>query len=394
VDKTTIDQIQEFFLRFRGILFEALPWIIIGAAFAGLVEVLPPRRSPGIMVALGVVILLLTVLPLPLYLSVLLAVACGLAAWGLLWIAQPVVDRSIGHLAQNRTLAILLSGFLGLVNPMCDCGVIVIMRRFLRKGMPLSCCIAYILAGPIVNVLVIATTVQAFAVQDPPLTDPSGKVLHNMSNFAMAGMRVVLGYIVAVTTAFVVEKQFKKYGYKLLAPALVPSGLPIVEENGVQRQPFHKRLSLFAETALHDFVDVAVLLILGALLAAAARAFLITPERVSQVVVWSKDYPGVAMLFMMALAFLITLCSEADAFVAASFTIRPAAKLAFLVFGPMFDMKLLLMYTRVFRPRLMWTIIVCITLQVFLYCYLTHLVWENYAPNFMIAPEQVTPVTN
>ena len=90
-----------------------------------------------------------------------------------------------------------------------------------------------------------------------------------------------------------------------------------------------------------------------------------------------------AILVMMLFAYVISLCSEADAFVAASFvTMRPAAKLAFLVFGPMMDIKLTMMYTQVFRPRLIWTIILSVAVQVFLYSYITHLLWEHYAPLF------------
>ena len=81
----------------------------------------------------------------------------------------------------------------------------------------------------------------------------------------------------------------------------------------------------------------------------------------------------------MALAILFCLCSEADAFVAASYaTMRPAAKLAFLVLGPMLDFKLYFMYTRVFRTRLIWTIFLSVIVQVYAYSYAVHLIWENY----------------
>ena len=56
-----------------------------------------------------------------------------------------------------------MSGFLGAVIPMCECGIIPVTRRLLRKGLPLSCCVTYILAGPIVNVVVLLTTYVAFA---------------------------------------------------------------------------------------------------------------------------------------------------------------------------------------------------------------------------------------
>src|SRR5712664_2941124 len=77
---------------------------------------------------------------------------------------------------------------------------------------------------------------------------------------------------------------------------------------------------------------------------------------------------------MMGLAVAFCLCSEADAFVAANFSLLwpDASKLAFLVLGPMLDFKLYMMYTRVFRPRLIWTIITCVVVQVFVYTMIVH----------------------
>ena len=93
---------------------------------------------------------------------------------------------------------------------------------------------------------------------------------------------------------------------------------------------------------------------------------------------------------MMGLAIALCLCSEADAFVAASFvTLRPSAKIAFLVLGPMIDFKLYFMYTRIFRPRLILTIYGAVLVQVFLYSVATHYWWEKYAPN-LINPKQIS----
>jgi len=71
----------------------------------------------------------------------------------------------------------------------------------------------------------------------------------------------------------------------------------------------------------------------------------------------------------MVLAALLNLCSEADAFVAASFThFAFAAKLAFLVFGPMFDIKLLSMYFSVFRRKLIVRLVTTTCIVVFVMC--------------------------
>ena len=96
----------------------------------------------------------------------------------------------------------------------------------------------------------------------------------------------------------------------------------------------------------------------------------------------SEGYPGLTILGMMAMAVLMCLCSEADAFVAASFTtMHPSAKIAFLVLGPMFDLKLLLMFTRVFRRKVIVTIVVSVAVQVFFYSMAVHYLWRFIAPS-------------
>jgi uncharacterized membrane protein YraQ (UPF0718 family) len=163
------------------------------------------------------------------------------------------------------------------------------------------------------------------------------------------------------------------------------------EENGEKKGLF-KRLSNISETALHDFIDITVYLCLGALLAATVRLWL-THERIEEL---SKNYAVLTIVIMMGVAIILCLCSEADAFVAASFTkLVPAAKLSFLVLGPMLDLKLYLMYTRVFRPRLIRTIMLSVVIQTFVYCLLLHIWFETSPPKFMgIPPDGAAQTTS
>jgi uncharacterized membrane protein YraQ (UPF0718 family) len=317
-----VNTAKDFFNTFSSIFYEALPFIVLGVFIAGILQEFLPQR------------LVVKVLP------------------------------------RSRILAILIGGVLGLLFPMCECGIIPVMRRLLRKGFPLSCCIAYLLAGPIINFVVILATLVAFsAMNDKP---------DQMGSLAMTTLRVGMGYLVAIVTAFVVEWQYRKHGDQLLAPIARPSRLPLVEDEDeptdLPRKPWRKRLSNVAETALHDFVEITAFLIIGAILAASAR-FVLTNEMMAQL---SHSHALLTIAAMMGFAILVTLCSEADAFVAASFTtMTPSAKLAFLVLGPMLDLKLILMYMRVFRPRLIWTIILCLIVQILVYSYIVHLVWVN-----------------
>jgi uncharacterized protein len=313
-------QIQDFVLTFTSILWEALPFIVLGAVIAGVLEELLP---------------------------------------------QQLINR---FMPKYAIPAVLIGGLLGLAFPMCECGIVVVMRRLLRKGLPLACCLTYMLAGPIVNVVVLFSTYVAFGGLKPD----------GGSGWQMVLMRAGLGFGVACVTGLVVfllEKRVARY--KLLTPLAAPEpvkkGISLGMVEAVPEpepaKPVWQRLSNISATALHDFVDITVFLILGAAAAATAK-MLVTQQDINA---FSTDHPSLIIPAMMLMAVLMCLCSEADAFVAASFTeMAVAPKLAFLVLGPMLDLKLLLMYTRVFRWRLIAVLVMCTTVQVFAYTTLVH----------------------
>jgi uncharacterized membrane protein YraQ (UPF0718 family) len=332
--KTFQDHIQDFILTFTAILYEAMPFIVLGAVVAGILEELVPQR---------------------------------------------LVAKFI---PRNRVLAIAIGGLLGMPFPMCECGIIPVMRRLLRKGVPLSCCVCYLLAGPIINPVVMLSTWAAFSNRE---TSGASASAPEIGGLGMMSLRMGLGYLVAFGTALIVEWQHRKHGNKLLAPlavadtAAATAGATDDDGGGGPKRPWLKRLGNISETALHDFVDITVYLVVGALLAALSRE-LLNRDKVEAL---SREMPVFAIGIMMGLAILLCLCSEADAFVAASFSVRPASKLAFLVLGPMLDFKLYMMYTRVFRQRLIWTVIVSVTIQVLIYSLLIHFIWEDVRPLLM-----------
>jgi uncharacterized membrane protein YraQ (UPF0718 family) len=324
-----LQQFIDFIKDFTSIVYEAMPFIVLGAVIAGILEEFVPQR------------LVARVMP------------------------------------KNRVLAIFGGALLGLPFPMCECGIIPIMRRLIRKGVPLSACTAYLLAGPIINVVVMGSTFTAFYGADQTT---SGGV-RQMGSWWMTGMRMGLGYLCAVGTSLVVEWQYRRHGNKLLMPLATPPAQPEKEEDDLEesaekQKTWVERLGNVSETALHDFVDIMVFLIIGALISAlAAQVF-----SHAQIEDFGRGFPILAILSMMVMAVILCLCSEADAFVAASYTqLAPSAKLAFLTLGPMLDLKLYFMYTRVFRPRLIWTIFASSAIQVFLYTVAVHYLWQYYS---------------
>ena len=312
----TVDDVKNFIINFLAVFYEAMPFIVLGSVISGVLEEMVP---------------------------------------------QQLISRFV---PKNRRLAIGLCALLGVVFPMCECGIVPVMRRLLRKGLPLSCCVAYMLAGPIINVVVFLSTYVAF--------------YQHLGGYYIIGFRMLLGYLVAVGTAIIVDWQYKKHGDSLITDSAKPNlALPVLGEDGKEvaepKKPWMVRMGNITETALTDFVDITVFLSLGAVMAALSKQF-ISPALIESL---SMQFPVVAILVMMALAVVMCLCSEADAFVAASFTsMHPSAKIAFLVLGPMFDFKLYMMFTRVFRPRLIWTIIIALVIQVLIYSLIVHYLWD------------------
>lgn len=311
-----MDDIKNFIIDFLAVFYEAIPFIVLGAVISGILEELVP---------------------------------------------QQLISRFV---PKNRKLAIAFSALLGIVFPMCECGIVPVMRRLLRKGLPLGCCIAYMAAGPIINAVVFVSTLMAFK--------------EHVGGYYIIGLRMAMGYVVAVGTALAADWLYQRHGNSLLTLSAQPpsASLPVAGETEAteERKPWRQRLGNISETALHDFTDITIFLSIGAVLAAISKQFISS----SQIASLSVDYPALAILSMMGLAIVMCLCSEADAFVAASFTtLHPAAKLAFLVLGPMLDLKLYMLFTRVFRPKLIWTIITCTFVQVFIYSMLVYFLWDR-----------------
>lgn len=230
-------------------------------------------------------------------------------------------------LPRNAFLGICLSGAMGLVFPMCECGVVPVIRRLINKGLPVSNAVAYMLAAPIVNPIVLLSTYAAFRGQ-------------NAVEFTL--LRLSIGYFVAVIVALAVHHLplhvILRRG--VLADLSTPNSAGPAEN-------LLLRMGNALRVAVDDFLDVMVFFVLGvtisALFSTSVNQELIMPLALND---W------IATFSLMGFAAILSLCSTSDAFIAATLIAFPSvAKLAFLVFGPMFDLKLLFIYSAVFRKR-------------------------------------------
>jgi uncharacterized protein len=214
-----------------------------------------------------------------------------------------------------RALQLPAAAASGMAFPVCECGSVPVARRLARKGLAPSAAVTFMLAAPIVNPVVIASTFVAYRGRDTLAVMVLG--------------RFALGFIVAMAVGWVVGARRSD---ELLRPP----------REGERHEPdvAEPRWRRFMGHMSGDLVFMARFLIIGATIAAAIQTFV--PQSIANGV---ADLPVVSILAMMGLAFVMSLCSESDAFVAASFTaFGPSSQLAFLVFGPMVDLKLGALY--------------------------------------------------
>lgn len=295
------DSQQDFALAFLSILFEGAPFILLGTLISGFIDVYLPAGT---------------------------------------------MDR---FLPKNKFLAVLMAGLMGTVFPVCECAVVPVIRRLVKKGLPVSCGLTYMLAAPIVNPITALSTWKAFQGQAPGL---------------MTSSRMLLGFLIAVGVGLIVSRM--RLG-SILKASLAES---LTKEEPVKAAHVHthegdccghdhdhhthshggdgKMIAAF-RSAMKDFVDVAVYFTIGVAITALFNTGIAPGAE------WLDSLAGnkvAAPAALMALAYILSLCSTSDAFIAATLDkFSWGAKLAFLTFGPMMDVKLMFLYQTVLRKR-------------------------------------------
>lgn len=281
-DPGRIPALQNLLLIFGSLLVEAVPFILLGAAVSAAIEVFVPAR----------------------------------------------VFERIARLPQPLQLP--AAGLGGMAFPVCECGSVPVARRLVSKGLTPSAAITFMLAAPIINPVVIASTVVAYRGRD--------------ALWPMVIGRTGLGMVCAIAVGWVLARNTK-------ADLLRTDG---VEE--ADHRHDESRAAAFTAHLSGDFFFMGKFLVIGALVAALLQTFV-----PSDVIGAVAETPIVSLLAMMLLAYLLSLCSESDAFVAASFVqFGIGAQLAFLVFGPMVDTKLAFLYRGTYTKGFLTTVVVVV----------------------------------
>lgn len=246
-------------------------------------------------------------------------------------LSERVLSRVV---PKNPVLGVPVAGVAGVGLPGCECAAVPIAGSLMRRGVAPAVALTFLLAAPAVNPAVLVSTAVAFPGQ------PS---------------MVVARFVASLATAVLV-------GWWCLARG---TRLPLVQRTGPSYDEHATARGRFVTTVRHDFLHASGFLVIGAMLAAAVNTFV--PRAVIDTVA-GQAVLGIATLALFA--FVVALCSESDAFVAASFTaFSDTAKLVFLVVGPAMDVKLAAMeagqfggaFARQFVPVVVGTAVLCAT---------------------------------
>ncbi len=317
------EEIKTLSVVFCSIMLEAAPFMLIGSLIGGLIETFISREK------------LLSIVP------------------------------------KGQISPILIAAGLGMVLPVCECAIVPVVRRLCRKGMPAPAAIAYLLGGPAVNPIVAASTALAYRF-----------------DWRVAALRIVLGYLIAVAVSLFIQRILNSK--KLLLENIEDDDnhtncscghnhhkIPIthLEHHGsdcsCEHEHTNKPSKIFSKItqcinhASDDFFSAGHYLVIGAFLAALAQTFVSRDFFTS-----FSTFTLLPSIMMICLAILLNLCSETDAFIAASMRglLPLSAQMAFMLTGPIFDLKLLLMYQRIFRKRTIILLAISILLSVFCIC--------------------------
>ncbi len=219
----------------------------------------------------------------------------------------------------------------GLILPVCDCASVPVFRSMVKKGVPLHLAVVFFAASPVINPVVMLSTYYAFG-----------------GDWKMVFIRAGFGVFIALALGIIFRMHPPKENF------LIENGKSVVScacgcEDGKETATNAKqKLLAFLRHAQAEFFSVAQYLIIGALIASVIQSL-------SSTLFTAGTGGGLALslLVMMAMAFLLSLCSSSDAVVARglSAAFPPGAIMAFLVFGPMFDIKNVLMLSAGFKKR-------------------------------------------
>lgn len=247
-------------------------------------------------------------------------------------------DRVYRYLPKQVWLRIVCGTLIGFVFPSCECGVVPITNRLLEKKVPSYTAIPFLVTAPIINPIVLFATYTAFG-------NSMRFVLYRALGAILVAL--ILGSLLAIgnKTPLLAEK----------------------ENLTTEEDPRTRSWAAFGRAWIHaidEFFDTGRYLVFGCLFTSLVQVYVPTA-----ILTGIAHNPLAATCLMMGLAFLLSLCSEADAFIGASFlsSFGFGPVMAFLVIGPMIDVKNLLLMVPSFKKGYIASFVALVFLIVLAY---------------------------
>lgn len=257
----------------------------------------------------------------------------------LIFVSEELIEKI---LPKRKSLGFVVAALLGLVFPVCECAIIPITRRLIKKGIPIGLGTTFMLAVPIVNPVVLLSTYYAFNDQ-----------------LYMVYARAGFGFLAAITIGMLIDiseaEEKSPLRDKPMEEELCACGCQDFDW-GYGKTSY---LRSILEHTTKEFLNIMQYLVLGAFLSSVFQTYI-----QKDIIGFIGGHAILAVVFMIVLAFVLSICSEVDAFIARTFITQfsSGSILAFLIFGPMLDIKNMLMLLGYFKRKFVIKLMIYITL--------------------------------
>lgn len=249
---------------------------------------------------------------------------------------------------KNKVLGSIVGICLGFFLPACDCAVIPVAKRLIKKKVPINIAVSFMLASPIINPVVILSTYHAFYKTNPDIF----------------WMRLVLGIVVSLVIGIIMGILFGKKD--IITNNEDECGCSHCHEHDECECEEHKHknyfLSIVNHTAL-DLFEVVKYLMLGALIASIIQVSL--PR---DILVMFNNNRILSIITLMLFAYLVSLCSTSDSFVGKSLlsSFSKSSIMAYLLLGPMIDIKNTIVLFGNYKKSFVFSLILLIFICIFI----------------------------
>ncbi|MEH2178844.1 permease [Nostoc sp.] len=287
--------------------------------------------------------------------------------------------KLVEKMPKNPLLGALVGSMIGFLFPVCECGNVPVARRFLIQGVPTPVAIGFLLAAPTINPVVIWATWTAF--RDQPeiviLRVVFSLTIATIIGFVFSFQKDLNPIVQPAIARYVkfnppAQPETKRRGKRHQAQdeATIPNilqsgtyilggkaGIPLrIDANFVvpptsvstSNKPLAAKLRLVVDNSIQEFRELGGVMVVGSAIAAAIQV--LAPR---ELILSLGAGPITSIVVMLILAVVVSICSTVDSFFALSFasTFSSGSLLAFLVFGPMIDIKGIGLMLSIFKPK-------------------------------------------